>query len=48
MFTPYHAIMFATLLIGGTAAIFKASEGDDSLTNNTNQASSPGFDLNSY
>tara|TARA_B100000700_G_scaffold161885_1_gene179241 strand:- start:257 stop:403 length:147 start_codon:yes stop_codon:yes gene_type:complete len=48
MFTPYHAIMFATLLIGGAAAIFQASEGDDSLKSNTNQASGSGFDLNSY
>ena len=48
MFTPYHAIMFATLLIGGAAAIFQESEGDDSLTTNTNQVSGTEFDMNSY
>ena len=48
MFTPYHAILFAILLIDGSAAIIQTSEGDDSLSNNTNQASDPRFDLNSY
>ena len=31
MFTAYHAIMFAVLLIGGAGVIFQASSGDDSL-----------------
>ena len=34
MFTAYHAIMFAVLLIGGAGVIFQASSGDDSLGNN--------------
>ena len=34
MFTAYHAIMFAVLLIGGAGVIFQASSGDDSLANN--------------
>ena len=34
MFTAYHAIMFAVLLIGGAGVIFQASSGDDSLASN--------------
>ncbi len=50
MFTTYHAIMFAVLLIGGAGVIFQASSGDDSLADNPNsiKAIESKFDLNSY
>ena len=50
MFTAYHAIMFAVLLIGGAGVIFQASSGDDSLANNPIpvKATESKFDLNTY
>ena len=50
MFTAYHAIMFAVLLIGGAGVIFQASSGDDSLANNPIPVKATGskFDLNTY
>ena len=50
MFTAYHAIMFAVLLIGGAGVIFQASSGDDSLANNpiSVKANESKFDLNTY
>ena len=50
MFTAYHSIMFAVLLIGGIGVIFHASSGDDSLANNPIQvkATESKFDLNTY
>ena len=50
MFTAYHAIMFAVLLIGGTGVIFKASSGEDSLANKPIpvKAIDSKFDLNTY
>ena len=48
MFTPYHAILFAILLIGGAAVIFQTSEGDDSLTSIPKQSSDSRFDVKSY
>ena len=49
MFTAYHAIMFAVLLIGGAGVIFQASSGD-SLRNNPIpvKATESKFDLNTY
>ena len=50
MFTAYHAIMFAVLLIGGAGVIFQASSGKESLTNNPIpvKATESKFDLNTY
>ena len=50
MFTAYHAIMFALLLIGAAGIIFQASSGEESLENNpiTVKASKSKFDLNTY
>ena len=50
MFTAYHAIMFAVLLIGVTAVIFQASSVEDSLANNPIpvKANESKFDLNTY
>ena len=50
MFTAYHAIMFAVLLIGGAGVIFQASSGEDSLANNSIpiKAKKSKFDLNTY
>ena len=50
MFTAYHAIMFAVLLIGGAGVILQVSSGDDSLANNPIpvKASKSKFDLNTY
>ena len=50
MFTAYHAIMFAVLLIGGTAVIFQVSSGEESLENNSIpvKANESKFDLNTY
>ena len=50
MFTAYHAIMFAVLLIGGAGVIFQASSGDNSLPNNPIpvQANESKFDLSTY
>ena len=50
MFTAYHAIMFAVLLIGGAGVIFQASSGDVSLKNNPIpiKATQSKFDLNTY
>ena len=50
MFTTYHAIMFAVLLLSGAGVIFKASSGKDSSTNDpiAVQATESKFDLNTY
>ena len=50
MFTAYHAIMFAILLIGGVGVIFQASSGEESLANNSIpvKAEESKFELNTY
>ena len=50
MFTVYHAIMFAVLLIGVAGVIFQASSGEESLVNNQIpvKANESKFDLNTY
>ena len=50
MFTAYHAIMFAVLLIGGAGVIFQASSGEESLAINPIKvkATESKFDLNTY
>ncbi len=50
MFTAYHAVMFAVLLVGGTGVIFKASSIDESLENNPIpvKTTDKKFDLNTY
>ena len=50
MFTSYHVIMFAVLLIGFTGVVFQASSGKESLANNPIQVKSADskFDLNTY
>ena len=50
MFTAYHAIMFAVLLVGGTIVILKASSGEEFLVNNPIlvKAIDSKFDLNTY
>tara|TARA_B100000459_G_C8475893_1_gene156381 strand:+ start:298 stop:450 length:153 start_codon:yes stop_codon:yes gene_type:complete len=50
MFTAYHAIMFAVLLIGGAGVIFQASLGEESVVNNPIpvKAKESKFDLNTY
>ena len=50
MFTAYHAIMFAVLLIGGAGVIIQASSGDDSQADNRIpvKATESKFDLNTY
>ncbi len=50
MFTAYHVIMFAVLLIGGAGVIFQASSGDDSVANNQIPVKSTEskFDLDTY
>ncbi len=50
MFTAYHAIMFAVLLVGGAGVILKASSRDDSSVNNPIpvKATESKFDLNTY
>ena len=50
MFTAYHAIMFALLLIGGAGVIFQASSGEESLAKNPIpvKATKSKFDLNTY
>ena len=50
MFTAYHAIMFAVLLIGVTGVIFQVSSGEESLANNPIpvKATKSKFDLNTY
>ena len=50
MFTAYHAIMFAVLLIGVAGVVFQASSGDNSLANNPIPvtATESKFDLNTY
>tara|TARA_B100000965_G_scaffold252810_1_gene212742 strand:- start:36 stop:188 length:153 start_codon:yes stop_codon:yes gene_type:complete len=50
MFTAYHAIMFAVLLVGGAGVIFQASAGKESLSNNPIPVKSTEskFDLNTY
>ena len=50
MFTGYHAIIFAVLLIGGAGVIFQASSGKESLAYNQIQVkvSESKFDLNTY
>ncbi len=50
MFTAYHLIMFAILLVGGVGVILKASSGEESLANNpiSVKATESKFDLNTY
>ncbi len=50
MFTAYHTLMFALLLIGGARVIFQASSGEESLANNPIPVKSTKskFDLNTY
>ena len=50
MFTAYHAIMFAVLLIGGVGVIIQVSSGVDSLANNIIpvKATKSKFDSNTY
>ena len=50
MFSSYHTIMFAVLLIGGAGVIFKASTEEESLENNliSVKATESKFDLNTY
>tara|TARA_B100000700_G_C14617103_1_gene656432 strand:+ start:389 stop:541 length:153 start_codon:yes stop_codon:yes gene_type:complete len=50
MFTAYHAIMFAVLLIAGAGVIFQSSSGDDFLTDNPIPVKSTEskFDLDTY
>ena len=48
MFTPYHVIMFAILLIIGSAIIFQLSEGKDGLVKKQRKQLKSKFDLNSY
>ena len=50
MFSPYHVIMFSSLIISGAGVIFKASSGEDSLANNPIpvKATKSRFDLNTY
>jgi len=50
MFTAYHSIMFAVLLIGAAGVVFQASSGDNSLANNPIpvKATKSKFDLNTY
>ena len=50
MFTAYHAIMFAILLVGGVGVIFNASLGEESIANNPIPVKVPEskFDLNTY
>ena len=50
MFTAYHAIIFAVLLVGGAGVILTASSGEESLANNPIpvKAIESKFDLNTY
>ena len=50
MFTAYHAIMFAVLLIGGAGVIFQASSWKELQANNPIpvKAIESKFDLNTY
>ena len=50
MFTAYHEIIFAVLLIGVVGVIFQSSSGEESLANNPIQvkAKESKFDLNTY
>ena len=50
MFTAYHAIMFAVILIGGVGVIFKASSREESLAKKPISVQVPEskFDLNTY
>tara|TARA_Y100001968_G_C19218776_1_gene648601 strand:+ start:504 stop:656 length:153 start_codon:yes stop_codon:yes gene_type:complete len=50
MFTPYHAILFAGLLVGGAGVIFQASKGENSLEKSpiSVKVTESKFDLNSY
>ena len=50
MFTAYHSIMFAVLLIGGAGVVFQASSGEESLANNQIpvKANESKFELNTY
>ena len=50
MFTAYHAIMFAILLIGVAGVIFQSSSGEESLANNPIpvKVTYSKFDLNTY
>ena len=50
MFTAYHTIMFAVLLIGAAGVILKAASGEESLATNpiSVKATESKFDLNIY
>lgn len=50
MFTAYHAIMFAVLLIGVAGVILQVSSGKNSIANNPIpvKAAESKFDLNTY
>ena len=50
MFTAYHTILFAVLLIGAAGVIFQASSVEESLENNPIpvKATESKFDLNTY
>ena len=50
MFTAYHAIMFAVLLIGGAGVIFQAASREDSLVKKhiPVKETESKFDLNTY
>ena len=50
MFTTYHAIMFAIVLIGGAGVIFKASSGEVLIAKKPFpvKVSESKFDLNTY
>ncbi len=50
MFTTYHAIMFAALLIGGAGVVLQSSSGEKSVSNNPIpvKTTESKFDLNTY
>ena len=50
MFTAYHSIMFAVLLIGGAVVVFLDSSWEESLANNPIpvKANESKFELNTY
>ena len=50
MFTAYHLILFAVVLVGGAGVIFKASSSEESLANKQIPVQVPEskFDLNTY
>lgn len=50
MFTAYHSIMFAVVLVGVVGVIFKTSTGEESLAKKTIpvKVSESKFNLNTY